>query len=999
MSTSEETWEKLDAEFDHYLVDMKPYVLKLSNKPERQRCALWIKKLCDPSGAGTGIMGRKNRNMHSKLLLHMLKRGVLDGPFTQRPEAGVLKTLPSYMSIYFDEPPSKVCSPSPEGLPDWVLGELRSGDLKAEELWRLCEVPAVELPMRTHRRQIQWRQEKDGDRERGRAEEELFQFTGKAESELERQRRKRQRYAFRSQSSSPIRRFDEENLATHQEDHRKRGAAVLDDSDIEVRLNSWNLGIENPRYLREKPIPLSPISPKTSLGKSSFHDDQALFRIHEKELDMKAKLLETKFHEEKLMLQQKHDTEVQKILDRKNNEIEELKTMHRSKQNESGEVIRKLEKKVQTLVRESQVIRESKEKQISELKKLCDQSTDSLKNEWEKKLHSAVADMEQEKFELQKKHTENIQELLDDTNTRLLKMEAEYVSQTKATSQMVRDLETRVQQLTLEAENSNLLRQKLSQEKAEVEKYYQTTCAELQESRTRCNSVQKEKDHSIQDYEKKLYHLQKKYDSDVNFVKQEHALSATKASNVIEELEQCAAQLKQKLQETDHQRLQQLRDQENKFQQQILHLERAQEKKIHVLQSELEQAKGNTQKKIQKLEEVFVEKEEQLTRVAEIQRLQAQQADATLEQFKRQVELSSEKAYSEMKHQMEKVEADLLKSKVLREKQSKEFSLQIEELRQRYEQQMVEQKLEHEQEKTYLFQQHNTEKDNLVRDHEREIEKLDKQFRIAMEENENKAKAWKKQDSQTISELEKQVQILKEELIQMNSQRKQQLVELGLLREDEKQKIARDHEVAISKIKSEMEKTKLDLQKTYASETDIAVDKANSRMKLVEKEYSQKLSKSSVLITELQSSISALREESSLQQLTAEKQQHDSTHKFEEEKRLLIKDNDRAIKILQDEIESCCNQVRCLEKKLQHKELEVQEQVNQLRQVYELKLKGLMPMSLRKELEDTISSLKSQVCFLQKRAAVLQENLDSYQSRSCDFASLAHRRPHVDMSS
>lgn len=38
------------------------------------------------------------------------------------------------------------------------------------------------------------------------------------------------------------------------------------------------------------------------------------------------------------------------------------------------------------MVRESQVIRESKEKQIGELKKMSDQSTDSLKNEWEKKV-------------------------------------------------------------------------------------------------------------------------------------------------------------------------------------------------------------------------------------------------------------------------------------------------------------------------------------------------------------------------------------------------------------------------------------------------------------------------------------------------------------------------------------------------------------------------------------------------------------------------------------
>ena len=48
-------------------------------------------------------------------------------------------------------------------------------------------------------------------------------------------------------------------------------------------------------------------------------------------------------------------------------------------------------------------------------------------------LHLAVADMEQEKFELQKKHTESIQELVEDTNQRLAKMETEYSVQTQAT--------------------------------------------------------------------------------------------------------------------------------------------------------------------------------------------------------------------------------------------------------------------------------------------------------------------------------------------------------------------------------------------------------------------------------------------------------------------------------------------------------------------------------------------------------------------------------------
>ncbi|XP_043441012.1 centrosomal protein of 112 kDa isoform X3 [Prionailurus bengalensis] len=881
MGSEEEKWEKLDAEFDHFVVDMKPFVLKLPHRSERQRCALWIRKLCEPSGTGAGLMGRKNRNLYAKLLLHMLKRGALEGPFTHRPEPGTLKTLPSYMSIYFDEPnPAQAKVSSPEGLPDWVMGELGTSDHKLNESWKLSsgeDYSLVQSPTDVHSRN---------------------QYTAKLQT--------------RSHSVSPTSREDGQNITPKScEVHPQRSALSLDDSDIEARLNSWNLGIENPRYLRQKPIPVALMTPKFSLRKSSsLHDDPLLFRMHEKELDIKTKMIEAKCHEEKLKLQQKHDADVQKILERKNNEIEELKILYKKKQNEMEETVRKLEKKVQILIRDCQVIRETKENQITELKKICEQSTESLNNDWEKKLHNAVAEMEKEKFDLQKRHTENIQELLEDTNVRLNKMEGEYMAQTQSTNQMVKELESRVQQLTGEAENSNLQRQKLIQEKLELERIYQIACNELQEVKARRNSLHKEKDHLVNDYEQNMKLLQTKYDADINLLKKEHALSASKASGMIKELEQNICQLKQQLQESELQRKQQRRDQENKFQMEKSHLKHTYEKKTHDLESELGKEKEEAQKKIHKLEEALKEKEEQLTRVTEVQRSQAQQADAALEEFKRQVELNSEKVYAEMKEQMEKVEADLTRSKSLREKQSKEFLWQLEDVKQRYEQQIVELKLEHEQEKTHLLQQHNAEKDSLVRDHEREIENLEKQLRAANMEHENQIQEFKKRDSQAIADMEAQVHKLREELIHVNSQRKQQLVELGLLREEEKQKAARDHETTVYKLKAESEKMKLELKRAHAAETDVALEKA-----------------------------------------------------------------------LQDELENRSNQVRCAEKKLQHKELESQEQITYIRQEYETKFKGLMPASLRQELEDTISSLKSQVNFLQKRASILQEELTTYQGR------------------
>ncbi|XP_026862545.2 centrosomal protein of 112 kDa isoform X1 [Electrophorus electricus] len=941
MSKEDDSLESLDSEFDHFLVDMKPYVLRRPHKSERQRCALWIKKLCDPVASGSGLRGRKNRNVYARLLLQMLRRGVLEGPFAHKPEAGTLKTLPTYMSIYFDEPLG-ARGLGPTTLPDWVSGELAY-------------------------------------------EDEMWSSLAKDSSSLLNAQRRRNRFSDESPtrplSSSPLR--PRQATTEDKMDGRRRPQPnSSDDSDLEVRLNSWNLGIENPRYLRQSPIALSPIYPKSGLGKNSvLPEEQVPVFNPDKEIEMRTKVLEAKHQEEKLKLQQRHDADVQKILERKNGEIEELKSLHRTKQKEADEVVRALQKKVQSLLRESQVIRQSKEEQIAELKKMADQSADSLKNDWEKKLHAAVTQMEQEKFELQKKHTDNIQELLEDTTQRLAKMEAEYRAQLQATEQTVRELETRVKQLSVEVENGNLLRQKVTQEKAELEIHIAAISAELQEANRRNTSLQRENSVQREQHEEALQKLEVKHDADISHFHQEHALSAVKASEVIEDLERLVSQLKLQLKDSEHRRQKQIRDLENKMQTETTDLQHHCERKVQALQGELDKERAEARKKASKLEDVIREREEQLSRLRDSQRQQMLQAESALDSFKKQLEISSEKAYADLKQQMERVEADLSHSKLLREKQTKEFGHQLEDLQQRYEQQIVELKLQYEQERSHLFQQHNAEKDSLVQDHQREIGSLQQQTRAAMLQHQAQTQEWRKRDAQSISELEAQVQSLREEVLAAHSQRKQQLAELGVLREEERQQAAREQEAALDRLRTEMERARLDLEKIHAAERDLAQEKANSRLKQLEKEYSQKLAKSAQAMTELQTALCSVKEESKQRQQAQQRQLEETQAHWDEERRQLSRDAERASKALQERVEALQRQLHAAEKLLLSRDLEFQEQITRIRQQYEMKIKGLMPVELRQELEDTITSLKSQVNFLQKRASVLQEDLDTCRSK------------------
>ncbi|TNN85462.1 Centrosomal protein [Liparis tanakae] len=277
MSKHEDSCDRLDTEFDQFLLDMKPYVLKHHNKTERQRCAIWIKKLCDPTTCGSGVTGRKNRNMHARLLLYMLQRGVLERPFTSKPEPGSLKTLPTYMSIYFDEPLSgRPVEQSDAGLPDWVTGELGrySDDSLAASL---LQDPACSTPIAAHHRRRPYEEKPPS----------------------------------RPMSSSPLR-HDARMV-----DVRLKADVSPDDSDLEARLNSWNLGIENPRYLRENPVSFSPTS-KPGFGRSStLAEDQGPQPAHSRAVystnEMKIKVLESRHQEEKLKMQQRHDADVEQV--------------------------------------------------------------------------------------------------------------------------------------------------------------------------------------------------------------------------------------------------------------------------------------------------------------------------------------------------------------------------------------------------------------------------------------------------------------------------------------------------------------------------------------------------------------------------------------------------------------------------------------------------------------------------------------------------------------
>ncbi|XP_078313648.1 centrosomal protein of 112 kDa-like isoform X7 [Crassostrea virginica] len=941
----------LDQKFDKVLADMKPHVLKLPHKTDRQKCAIWIKKLCEPV---TGITGRKNRNAYAQLMLHMLKRGVLEGPFTSKPQEGPLPTLPPYMSIYFDEPSDK--GSDDEKVPDWVAGELTSS--VGSSLFRSnIGNPAASSTWKS--------------------------------------------------GLSPIR---------YEASPRRRPHTSLGfDLDKAPGLTSPTRGLEQPElggtaYVPEEELSQpSPPYTKSNLfgstgGSNTFFNDQSR-DLERDNIQMRTKMLEARFHEEKLRLQQKHDSAVQKILDRKNAEIEELKSNYRTKAKDLEETIGKLERKIQNIGKDTQQVIETKDKQITELKRMLEESTEVRNNQFEKKMNDMIAEFEQEKFEMQKQHTKNIQDILDDTNTRLQKMEKEYGQQTASTeiyqASIIKDLEARVHQLMSEADKNTKSKHAIEKSKMESETKLERCTQDLQDLRERYSNLEKEHQRTVETNEQEMRTLKNKMEASLEFMKQEHNIAAAKASDSISELEQSLDQYKRSLKDAEEQRQRQMRELEQNHQQDKLHLENLHDKQLFLfpairlqvrkfseeilvsnletvrgLRNEMEHAEQDSQKKIKKLEEAIRDKEDEVKRLQEVNKNQLMQSEKSLEEFKLQVEKNQTRMYDEMKQQMERVETDLNKSKQAREKQSREFSKQIDEERNQHERKTVELKMALEHEKAQMLKDFHNQKEIVISEHEKEMDCMKETHQNELYELKCRVQEKQDKDTKKITQYERQIQELREEVVQANQLRKQQLVELGLLREEEKQKMLREHESEVTKLRSEMEQQRLDLQKTHSTELEKMLEKTNARLKDIEREYNERGLKATETIGELQANISHLRDEVKRVRDVGEKKCQDVSQRYEDEKKSVKKQYNSNMDSLQREIDSQQSRNRQLERRLDQMEADNEEKITHLKLSFEEKLRGLIPSSVRQELEDTITSLKSQINSLQQKTLILQEEVD-----------------------
>merc|ERR1711962_701354 len=101
-------------------------------------------------------------------------------------------------------------------------------------------------------------------------------------------------------------------------------------------------------------------------------------------------------------MQQRHDLAVQKVLDRKNTELTDAKKYYQSKIEDLEDSLKKQDKKVTSLSREFHRLKDMHSKEKQQLNRAIEQASISASQRYEKLYHDKVAEIEKEKFDLQK---------------------------------------------------------------------------------------------------------------------------------------------------------------------------------------------------------------------------------------------------------------------------------------------------------------------------------------------------------------------------------------------------------------------------------------------------------------------------------------------------------------------------------------------------------------------------------------------------------------------
>ncbi|CAF1345207.1 unnamed protein product [Adineta ricciae] len=554
------------------------------------------------------------------------------------------------------------------------------------------------------------------------------------------------------------------------------------------------------------------------------------------DVDSFVRQFEQRLDEHRHQSQKEYDRKIQQMIESKNHELDALRNRYESKLHELEETNRQLE------IQSGQINEENKRLKIElehqkqqhriELTSLQQHSKGS-ESDAERKLHELKVLHENEKQEMKRSHSRTYQDLLDETNQRLKKMESEHKYQQTSHESSIEEMEKRMVDLRTNIEHLQQMKQNLDDDKIHLIKTNEKLQLQIQDLTNKQRYLDREHADKSQRYENELKSVRVRCQSSVDLLEKENELIKSRSAKTIDELEKKLTTITEKFHELERFFERKTREQEENYHKNVKQCELEHEKQIQrlndehrvQLNNELQRQKAQMQlsleNQMQEMNDQTRENEQQLIEKVKMEyeqllqqneQLLRENFNKELEESKRRYEQTISKKDEKNMNDLERINKLSMEVKVKHENEKQEIIHEYDEYIRKLEKQSAQKADEYEQRIESVisktneqlksiedeYQIRHAKQESIINEQEKLLAKLedekhhtnllhDKQTKILSEQHLRERNDMKSQSELYMKKFEKNFNLLKlkhdqleRKIAQLTEQHKHELLECRL---------------------------------------------------------------------------------------------------------------------------------------------------------------------------------------------------------------------------
>ncbi|CAF4656348.1 unnamed protein product [Rotaria sp. Silwood1] len=355
-----------------------------------------------------------------------------------------------------------------------------------------------------------------------------------------------------------------------------------------------------------------------------------------------------------------------------------------------------------------------------------------FKSTLERKIHEIKIIHANDKQEIKQQHSRLYQDLLDETNQRLKKMENNYKYEQLTNETVIDEMEKRMVDLRSNVQHLQQFKQKLEDEKIQLIKTNEQLQLQVQELTNKQRHIDRDHTDKIQRYENELKSVHLRCESSIDYLRKENDILKSKSTKTIDDLEKKLSNIKEQFHHVEKSFEQKLNEQRIIYHNNIKQYEDDYEKRLQLLKQELKEQNNKFLLSVQHNEH--------------IQNELRQQKHQTKIDFENQIQEMNEKTRENEQILINKLKREYDQANHQdQEKLRETFNKEIEQIKRQYEQ-IIEKKEEKIKNDLQKFNQlsvetkrtHEIEKQQIINEYEQFIQKLEKNYTYKADEYEKR---------------------------------------------------------------------------------------------------------------------------------------------------------------------------------------------------------------------------------------------------------------------